>query len=140
MIEQGLIDFLLNDTRVTALIGERLSKGFAPQNDVRPYVTLMRISTVRWRSHSGPAGVQDSRVQLTAWGRSSLEAATVADACRKVLDPPGGFKRASMGPFFVQSCWADNDRDLEQPPVSGQGVTDSGVTFDVMLTWVEPLT
>lgn len=107
-IESGLYRHLSADAGVSALVGTRIHKGIATQNQTRPYITLFPVSNPKLRSLTGPSGLANPRIQIDSWGDTYASAKSVAEAVRKALD---GF-RGLMGSVRVRGSILQTDRYL----------------------------
>ena len=107
-MEEALINFLLADTALTALLSGNINWVEGPQH-VYPTMVLTRISGVRGYTHAGADGLVVSRVQCdcdSAVGYA--QAKLIARALRNRLS---GYRGTWAGVEF-QSCFIDGgDRD-----------------------------
>ena len=108
MIEQGLVTFLLAQAELSALIGARLHDLVLPQSPTLPAVVWQRISGDHDVTHDGPSGLVTARFQFSCWGRTTLEAAQVGEALRRVLHGYAG----PMGDETAHAVFLLDDRDL----------------------------
>ena len=85
-IEEGLVNKLINNTALKALIGDRVYALTLAQNTVLPAIVYQRIST--WRAMTldqGAGGLSNPRFQFTIYAASYASAKAVADALRNAL-------------------------------------------------------
>lgn len=84
--EKAIIDILLADAAVTALVGTRVYFATAPQAPVLPYIVMYRISAPRVHSLEGPSGLAAARIQIDMYAKSGASARAVGEAVRVALD------------------------------------------------------
>lgn len=63
-IEMALSSFMLNDARMSALIGTRFYPNIVPQNPTTPYGRYRRVDSPRESSHDGPSALAHPRFQM----------------------------------------------------------------------------
>lgn len=107
MLEEGLRAYLLGQGAVTALVGDRVYYGEAPEGAAKPLVVVRRVSTPRGYAQLGPTGLAWPRVQLTIRAERQQEAVEVADALRQALN---GY-RGMMGTVQVDAVFVVNEVD-----------------------------
>ena len=105
MIEEGLVTFLLADTGLTLLIGNRLHDDVLPQSPTVPAVVWQRISTPREYSHSGSSHLAMPRFQFACWAKTRLEAIQLANTLRAALEAHNG----AMGAETVYAAYSENE-------------------------------
>lgn len=87
--EKAVIDLLLANAAVMALVGDRVWPMLIPEGSAYPCITVERISGTRL---IGPLmagadpGAVDARLQVTAWGSAYLSAKEAAEAVRIALE------------------------------------------------------
>lgn len=96
-MKADLIQALLNAAGLTALVGERIHWGMAPEETVTPYVVLTLVSARPEYVQKGRGGMTDYRIQADAYAETALAADDVAKAFVAAIEalpkPPflGGF-------------------------------------------------
>ena len=92
--EKAIIDILLANAPVIALVGNRVYFAVAPQAPLLPYVVIHRISAPRVHSLEGPSGLAAARIQVDMYAKSGAGARAVGAAVRVALD---GFRDEQSG-------------------------------------------
>jgi hypothetical protein len=98
---------------VSAIVGARIYPHIAPQRAERPYLVYSVVSVTPYDTKSGPADVEQIRVQIDAYGTTYAEAVTLGQLVRaaidRVTDPDG-----SVANVFIDGCRFDNaQNDIE---------------------------
>ena len=106
-LEEALRAYLLGQSAITALVGERIYHGEAPEGAAKPLVVVRRVSTPRDYVQTGPSGLTWPRVQLTIRAARQQEALEVAAALRQALS---GYK-GPMGAVQVDAVFVVNEFD-----------------------------
>jgi len=110
-VEKTLVEFMLANAALTALVSTRINWQFRPQGGLLPAIVLHRISGVRDYAMEGPTGLVESRVQIDCWASTHLSAITVAQAVRTLLS---GIRR-TFGDMQFQGVFIDSERhDFEK--------------------------
>lgn len=130
-MEEALVARLLAAASVTALVGARVTWGERPQREGLPALTLSVVSPGRGYTHGGADSLGNPRVQADAWGRSYLEAKSLARATRDAMEPAATQGSVRFGPSQL-----DAERDLGPEDVGG-GMKVFRVSLDFIL-WVSP--
>jgi len=89
---------------VTALVGQRIYPGKAPQDATIPYLVYQRISTTRFSTFSGASLIPESRMQIDIIASSQANAESIASAVRTSLD---GYTGTSAGVVVLSSTVED---------------------------------
>lgn len=84
-MEEALVNLLLADSDLSALVGPRIHWDEIPQGSADPAVTLFLVSGVPDYHMAGPSGLVASRVQIDCRGPSKEVALSVARAVEAVL-------------------------------------------------------
>lgn len=112
-MEKALIDRLLADAPVAAILGTRAYFAIAPQRPVPPYAVIFRVSGARIHSLEKAGGLALPRVQLDCFAKTALSARELARACRVCLD---GF-RGTQSLVDVQAVLLLDEMDVyEETP------------------------
>jgi hypothetical protein len=109
-MEEGLIQRLLSDGGLAALVGSRVHAGSRPQGSALPAVVLHRIGGGPLYADDGEAGLDEARVQIDCWGASYGDAKMVARAVTARLS---AFTGAAGGVMF-RYVMLDAERDLRE--------------------------
>ncbi len=126
IIEQSVLIKLLETAAVTALVGELIYYGVAPQNVAKPYVVLYKISDVATYTHGGKDGKCTARIQLSCYGTTYKSVKDVSAAIDAALSGFSG--TMGTGGATVQGCFKDGDQD-------GDYESDTGF-FPVLLDYI----
>ena len=113
-IEEGLYSYLSTNVGVSALVSTRIYPGTLPQNWTNPAISYQRISGVRVRNLSGPAGRATPRIQIDCWAESYSGAKALATAVRSAMDGYAGL----MGSTRVGSVVLESDLDFYEPDIA----------------------
>lgn len=122
MIEAKVVEVLLADASVVALVGNRVSPVVLRQEFGMPCIIYQRLAGDREYVLSGPAGWARADIGLTAWANEYAQARATADAVRKALD---GYGDDEAGGIEVASVADSADLYEETLDVFGCGVTVS---------------
>jgi hypothetical protein len=88
--EEAIIQTLLNDGGVTALISTRIYPGVRLQGSALPAAVFNVISATPSYSDDGDDGIEENRVQIDCWGETYSSAKSVARAVIGALSGFGG--------------------------------------------------
>ncbi|HEY8342035.1 MAG TPA: DUF3168 domain-containing protein [Calditerricola sp.] len=125
-IRQAVIAYLKGNAGVQAILGQRIYSLKLPDNLTNwPAATIQRVSTVRHHTKLGPAGLTDSRIQVSIFGPDFLAVTQAADAVRAALD---GF-RGDMGGVTVHNVRSDGEIDLYDPDAGMDGTYHVALEF-----------
>jgi hypothetical protein len=86
MIEQDVVEVLLADAAVEALVGDRIFPVTVRYETQLPAVTYQRMSGERTYTMGGRGGWATVRIGMSAWARDYSAARSIADAVRVALD------------------------------------------------------
>jgi hypothetical protein len=110
MIEEAVIQRLLADTGVIALVGTRVFPGSVPQGEALPAIVFNKISGAPIYADEGEVGLDEARIQIDCWAETYSAAKGLSRAVR-----------ASLSAFFgtsegVESLYLslDVERDLRE--------------------------
>jgi len=125
----ALRNYLLADATIASLVGVKIYKT-APQNAVRPYITIGKISKVTIDNLSGFLGVVEERWQTDSYGSNLDNAEAVAKAvfnrlhC-KIYETWSGYK--------IYLCKFDNENDLSESEIEGSEKMIHRIQQDFMI-------
>jgi hypothetical protein len=102
-MEEQLVDFLLADTTLAALVGTRINWLLRPQGAGLPAVSLQLASSAREYTMAGREGLVGYLVQIDVWAASFKSMKQVSRAIVAALDD------LSTGSF--QGAFIESERD-----------------------------
>ena len=111
LIEQGLMTYILAQSAITALVGQRVYFVQAPQDVTKPYIVVTKISGVREHSHDGSNHLARPRFQLSAFSTTYANAKSIASALQTALQ---GYKgtMGGTGGVAVGAVFYEDETDL----------------------------
>lgn len=117
-MERELATYLLAETAISTLVGDRIYWTQLPQGADRPYILLSVVSSVPDVVFAGATGLVQSRVQFDCWGEDYYQAKDVARALDtllsgKKLTTPGSGAIRFEG-FFIEAE-RDGHDDVDAP-------------------------
>lgn len=89
MTTRAILDILLADSAVTALVGERISPAMRAQGEDLPCIVLTQVSVTPTTNLDEPPSLDSNRVQLDAFALTYAQARNVVVACRAALEAGG---------------------------------------------------
>jgi len=131
-IEIHLQKWLRSQSRVYALIGNRIFPDSPPQNTILPYIVYTRISGNRWRVLRSAINVAQARIQLDCFGATSKEAKSLGCVIQDVIET---FFRGEMDEIFVQSIYVSDIRDDSFKPIDASDRMEYKRSLDVIIHW-----
>lgn len=105
-MEEALVNFMLADAGLAALVSTRINWQTRPQGNALPSISLHRVSGVRDYAMEGPTGLVESRVQVDCWGETYVSALDVARAVRDLLS---GIRQTTGG-IELQGVFISGER------------------------------
>lgn len=127
-MEEALVDFMLRDAGLAALVATRINWQARPQGDALPSISLQRVSGVRDYAMQGPTGLVESRVQVDCWGSTYASALAVARSVRDLLS---GVRR-NLGSTQLQGAFIDSERhDFEKDGNAAEGFHRVSMDFQI---------
>ena len=109
-VHKDLRDYLLADSTITALVGQRVYVEELPQNSPLPAITFLRVNVDHDHDLEGETGLATARFQIDSWADSPLNALALAERVRLRLDGYQG----TMGSTTVQSILLDAEREWSE--------------------------
>jgi len=85
-MEFALATYLLGQTAISSLVGDRIYWTQLPQGSGRPYILLSVVSSVPNVVFGGATGLVQSRVQFDCWGDGYYQAKNIARALDTLLN------------------------------------------------------
>lgn len=117
-MEEALIDFMLENPALVALVSDRIDWQTRPQGASLPAITLQRVSGARDYAMEGPTGLVRSRMQVDCWGSTYASALGAARAVRDLLSGV----RTAIGDIQLQGAFIDSERhDFEKDGNAAEG-------------------
>jgi len=113
-LEEIIRKQLLSHAPLAALIGTRIYPVTYPQDAALPVVVYQRTASGPEYSHDGPAGVAESRFQISAFGKTYAEARQTATEVRRALNPWEAHQEIVNG-TLIGSVVLENELDLYNP-------------------------
>jgi len=116
-IEAGVEAYLRANTRVAALVGDRITPGYVERGGTFPAIDY-KVSIDHATILSGSAGYAEATIEINAWSTVFGESVAVMEAVRRCMQ---GFK-GWAGCCFVYSSIPDGpSTDEVQEPKDGSG-------------------
>ena len=110
-IEEGLVNYVLSQSGVTALIGTRIAPAPLRQESPLPAITYQLISVEDGLLHDGPLGLPQPRIQMDCWSSSYAGAKALAAAVKVAIHAYKGL----MGTVQVEQASVVNLVDSYEP-------------------------
>lgn len=109
MIEFGILNRLVADPTIAALIGANVTAVLLPEDTTYPAVTYQRASTVRDYDTSGAVSLSTIRLQVDSWSEDYVQVKQLDAAVRACLD---GFSGTLPNGTYVDNTTVDSSYDL----------------------------
>jgi len=107
LIEQALMTYLLAQSGITSLVGQRIYFVQAPQDTETPYIVVTKVSGVREHSHDGSSHLAHPRFQFSVFATTYSSAKSIASALQTALQgysgTMGGESGVSVGATFYEN-------------------------------------
>ena len=100
---------LARSATLAALVGPRIYPDIMPDNPVYPAVTFQKLSGKSERGAVVDPALMQAVFQVSSWGRSRMEAASVASAVRAALDR---VRKITLTGVVIDDVFYENDVDL----------------------------
>ena len=135
-IKKGLIDYLLTQTPVTALVSTRIRPGTIEQGLARPNLRVDQTGGEVHYNMSGNSGLVETFVDIVCEADSEKDACELAETVRKEVD---GF-RGTWGSETVRGAFWVGTRDTRTRPGSGGevGKPSQTIALQIMHTATVP--
>lgn len=115
-VEAAILEHVLADAAVAALVGERGYMELAPQSASRPLIVAQLVSNAGERHLGGPDSLAQARVQISISADSVSDRALVSIAVREALD---GLQSQTLGTgevaTVVRSIALEDRRNMAEP-------------------------
>lgn len=119
-------EFLLTDELVADAVGDRVYSARLPKQPVYPAILVERVSGREDLTHSGPAGLREWRLRVTAWAETYAEQCALLEAVRSHLHGSSG----AAGNVVL-----DAFEVTEGPTVYEEALEKYGDSLDVQTHW-----
>lgn len=131
-MESKIIDRLLEDATLAAVVGNKVRPNFAAAADSAPYVIVRRISGGRYNTLTGGSDSSDALVQIDLIGSTYSQVKSMAAACAASLN---GWSSTAAAPRIYMVHLTDESDDDFSPTDGGDYVVhrviqDYNVSFD----------
>ena len=137
-IESGLYLFLTTNHVISPVVSTRVYPKVVPQGQTTfPVVTYQRISTPRFRSHDGEAGLAHPRFQLNCWDPDYLDARALADTIRREINDTNNW--GAWDDTTVQAVHVLGEGDMDYVPSVERERARHGRRLDIEI-WHEEST
>lgn len=134
MLDEGLVNYLLAQASLTALVDNRIYPLSKEQDDDLPAITYQSIETLRDRVMEGTAGIVQTRLQIDSWGRTLIEAKKLAEKIRICLD---GYRGIWSG-IRIQGVFQISQNDIPEAELAARLELDQDrIIQDYYIWWNE---
>jgi len=133
-MEADFIALLLADPGVSGIVSDRVRPFAAPQDEVRPSITIQRVSGAPGYADDGEIGLNEARLQVDCWGNTY---GAVKDLARFVQLATSAVRDVTQGTTFFVYIMLDNERDFRE---SGANAAEYlfRTSLDVIVLWSSP--
>lgn len=114
MIETSLRSYLLAQTSITSLVGQRIYPMRLPQGATLPAITYQVVFGTSTYSHDGDEDLGRRRFQLDCWASTYADSMNVAEAVRAAINGHDG----PMGSTAQVNGRVINILDLPEPELA----------------------
>lgn len=115
-VEQAVIDYLLADAPLGAIVGNRITPNSREQGGELPAVTVTRISGAPIYADDGEAGLLSARIQVDGWAGTYTDAKNTGLAIAERLSGVRDVSQSGVQLIFIT---LDNEQDFRE---GGSGV------------------
>jgi hypothetical protein len=123
-IEADILDHLMSDMDVSALVGDSIFSRRHPAKVPAPFIVFRRVSTLPTMSHDGP-GLRGALFEVTGWAVNGTQAGELRRAIARAFD----VVTTTTFRSFVQ-----NELELEATAETlARGIVDVRVWYDSSL-------
>jgi len=117
LIETALMTYLLAQTGITSLVGQRIDFGEAKQTVVKPYIVFFKVSQPGSHTQDGAIGIGNPHYQINVFSLTYGQAHQIAAAVKSALDSYQG-TMGGVGGVYVHSCLFDDESDYVNTEIS----------------------
>jgi hypothetical protein len=119
-LEEALVAFLLAQSAIAGLVGNRISWGLRDQGGLLPAIAMHIVSAAPIYSDGGEeAQITDKRVQIDCWG---LTYASAKKTARAVETAMSGAARFTYAGVTFQAMWTELEQDLVELGVGAEPI------------------
>ena len=109
-LHRALYAFLSGHSPLTALVGQRVYPGIAPQDTPFPYCTVHELAVASHYYLGGASGTHDTLVQIDCWALSAQQAKQLGALVRHAVDGlPAVWDGLEIDGVFVEAELDDFD-------------------------------
>ena len=111
-IDEALVDHLLGQAGLTALVATRIYPDYFPQDEQLPAIAYTLEDDSSQHIQQGPSGMREAVYQVNIWADTRREVMAVAREVRSALDGyQGAFKDIPIPGTFLDSLSRERDSD-----------------------------
>ena len=111
-IDEALVDHLLGQAGLTALVATRIYRDYFPQDEQLPAIAYTLEDDSSQHTQQGPSGMREAVYQVNIWADTRREVMAVAREVRSALDGyRGAFKDIPILGTFLDSLSRERDSD-----------------------------
>lgn len=120
MIVETFINLMLEDTAITAIVGDRIYPRMLPDAAKFPAIVVTKATGVGSYDLQGDVGLEAARVQVDVYDTAAGKVIALRTLVRRLFS---GFKggTASGSPCAIASSFCINDLDLSDPSTERAG-------------------
>jgi len=133
-IESSLRSYLLADSDISALVGDRIYPMTLPANSELPAIVYQTISNTREQVMNHKSGIAHPRIQLTCWCDTYSEVKNLAEKVRLRCDSIIG----TVGSDDALMMIVDDMSDVIDIRPTVETNRKYGVRVDVVIWYLEP--
>lgn len=116
--EQSIISVLTNDGPVSAVIGNRVYSGYAPQDAAMPFAVIGRNGTEVDHHMGGASGLRQVDISIDIYGESYTVLVDLADNIEAALDTAND-RQGDIARLWITD---QSDEQIELPDGKGRPI------------------
>lgn len=132
-VEKWLINRLLNDGDVAALLADRVEPVFAPQAGGKPSIVIRREKTDREYTSTGNSGAAQVLFSVLCCSADYGACGDLATAARLAIEAHS----EDLDEYHIDGAFILDEYDDEAPPVAAEGEPQFGVRLEVAIHHTE---
>jgi hypothetical protein len=110
--DEALVDHLLGQPSLTALVATRIFPDYFPQSEQLPAIAYTLEDDSTQQTQQGPSGMREAVYQINIWADTRREVMAIAREVRSALDGfRGAFKDIPILGVFLDSMSRERDSD-----------------------------
>jgi hypothetical protein len=110
--DEALVDYLLGQPGIAALIATRMFPDYFPQSEQLPAIAYTLEDDSSQPTLQGPSGMREAVYQISVWADTRREVMAIAREVRSALDGyRGAFKDTPILGAFLDSLSRERDSD-----------------------------